>query len=788
MSHYRAMSAAAGRSRTRRIALARLGAAILGVLALAVPARPALAVTIDLTPADSTMQAGKAIQYTATLHDNTGAHNVTATAVWSTGNGAVAIVSNTAGSQGIVTGIGAGQTKITAKITMGTTTISGTTDVIVTGAKLVSLTTKPTTKNLEVGIDTQYRATALYDNDLTKEVTTLVTWSSSNPAVATVVATGATGGLVHPVAPGQTTITATLPGSSIVNTDGLSTVKAAITTLSIDPGDVVLAKRLQLPLRCYGNRADKSRTNISTDVQWTSSNPAVASVVATGNDAGLLTALTNGTTTISAVDPKRNLNTTASNGNASVTIFGKLVEIHVQPDPLTLTAGKDGARKAKLIGTLNGGPGQTTDLARAVDWFVLDSAVADVASGPQGAGEVTGLKPGQTTLRATEPIYSLQSPESDNLVVLGAIQSVTMETGDGLVGIGETVSFKARASYQGTDFTNNVTDQCTWSSAKAKIATVDDTPPNKGDVTGVKNGTTTINATCFGNPIPGGSIQVIGHLTGIQIDPATFTGQALDDKKFHAMATYDTSLTRDRTNDATWTSSDPTIVEMDSKQPGLAHLLQQGTVTLTATLPGTGFTDQATVTVDSGVISLEVVPDGKTIRGSTTMQMQAQGMRANPPTPQDAIKVVTKQATWSSSDDRVARVGDDIDHKGLVTGGGTRGTATITATLGAGLTATAQVTINELLSSFELTPTSQTFPKLTAKAVGAIGHFTDGSTKRITRAVIYKTSNPNVVIVSNQARSEGVITGVAPGTATITAIDPSTGLSSSNSVSVTITP
>src|SRR5262249_49735660 len=144
MSHDRAMSATEGRSRRRRFALARLGAMVLGVLALVVPAQRALAVTIEVTPADSTMQAGKAVQYTATLHDNTGAHNITTTAVWSSGNGAVAIVSNTAGSQGLVTGIGAGQTKIAAKITMGTTTISGTTDVIVTGATLVSLTTKPT--------------------------------------------------------------------------------------------------------------------------------------------------------------------------------------------------------------------------------------------------------------------------------------------------------------------------------------------------------------------------------------------------------------------------------------------------------------------------------------------------------------------------------------------------------------------------------------------------------------------------------------------------------------------
>jgi uncharacterized protein YjdB len=48
------------------------------------------------------------------------------------------------------------------------------------------------------------------------------------------------------------------------------------------------------------------------------------------------------------------------------------------------------------------------------------------------------------------------------------------------------------------------------------------------------------------------------------------------------------------------------------------------------------------------------------------------------------------------------------------------------------------------------------------------------------------SSNPNVLLVSNVPKSYGVITGVSPGTATITAVDVSSGKAATNSIVVTV--
>ena len=140
---------------------------------------------------------------------------------------------------------------------------------------LKAITTRPTTKKIEVGLDAPFRAIADRGNGITDEITTTVTWSSTNPAVATVQATGPLAGLVHPVAPGKTTIVARDRATGIANVDGATEVRARAVSLSVEPSTPVLPERVRFPMRCYANRADGSRSDVTADATWASSSANV---------------------------------------------------------------------------------------------------------------------------------------------------------------------------------------------------------------------------------------------------------------------------------------------------------------------------------------------------------------------------------------------------------------------------------------------------------------------------------------------------------------------------------
>ena len=59
---------------------------------------------------------------------------------------------------------------------------------------------------------TQFSATGIYSDGTTQLITNQVTWTSSKPAIATV---DFMTGLAHAVAAGDTTITASAPGTAV---------------------------------------------------------------------------------------------------------------------------------------------------------------------------------------------------------------------------------------------------------------------------------------------------------------------------------------------------------------------------------------------------------------------------------------------------------------------------------------------------------------------------------------------------------------------------------------------
>jgi uncharacterized protein YjdB len=118
---------------------------------------------------------------TGTLDDGT-TETLTSKATWSTSDPTIATISNTGVLQGVATG--------TATITASSSTVSGSTTVTVVVSGVASIQVSPTNASISSGQTQQFKATAVLQDGEQRDVTNAVTWKSSNPAVATIDATG----------------------------------------------------------------------------------------------------------------------------------------------------------------------------------------------------------------------------------------------------------------------------------------------------------------------------------------------------------------------------------------------------------------------------------------------------------------------------------------------------------------------------------------------------------------------------------------------------------------------
>ena len=157
----------------------------------------------------------------------------------------------------------------------------------------------------------QLTATVLPTNATNK----MVTWASSDEAVATVNSTG----LVTAIAPGTATITATTPDGSNLSTSCNVTVlqgnvpaesiQLNVTTVGLNEGSTLQLTATVLPEECAG-----------MTVLWSSNNPSVATV--DGN--GLVTTHSVGTATITAM--------TSDGSNLSASCTVTLLPVSVKGD------------------------------------------------------------------------------------------------------------------------------------------------------------------------------------------------------------------------------------------------------------------------------------------------------------------------------------------------------------------------------------------------------------------------------------------------------------------------
>jgi uncharacterized protein YjdB len=214
---------------------------------------------------------------------------------WSSSTPSIAVVD----AAGVVTGISAGTATIVAKSRVNPE-VSATVSVAIAG--IVRAVTVTTNGNgiVAVGATAPYMATVSADPG----VSTSVTWTSSNPGVATV----SSAGVVTGIAPGTISLIARSTADD-TKTGTVSVLVGSVHSVTVSPTPVTVNVGSTVQLTA----AVAADPNIPSAVTWSTSDAAIARVSATG----LVTGVADGTATITAkstIDP-------AKTGAATVTSF-----------------------------------------------------------------------------------------------------------------------------------------------------------------------------------------------------------------------------------------------------------------------------------------------------------------------------------------------------------------------------------------------------------------------------------------------------------------------------------
>ena len=505
---------------------------------------------------------------------------------------------------------------------------------------------------------------------------------------------------------------------------------SAITQFVVSPKNVTLQPNQSQDFVAVGLTATGDSADVS--VTWTATGGSISGSSNGKLHYGHYQSASCGTYQVVATSHPGNLS-----DNASVTVTGCTVpvaSVSVTPASATVSAGQS----VQLTATPQDANGNPLS-GRPVTWSSSNPsvAVADVN------GNVTGIAPGSATITATS---EGKSGTAAITVTNVPVASVTVSPASASVAQGQTTQLTATTKdANGNTLTGRVV---TWASSNPSVATVN----GSGRVTGVAAGSATITATSEGQSGTS-AITVTGPAPGCATSTTAFQNSAFTSQNGSFTATFDATPNGTGLDAATGLSSGAAAAYTDLavilrfNTSGTIDARNGGAYAAANSIPytaGTSYHFRVVVDVPSHTYSAYVTPAGAaelTIGTGFAFRTEQSG--------------VTALANWA-----LTAITGTHTVCNFAIAGSQPPVPVATVTL-----APASATLNE----------GQT-QQLTATLKDANGNILTG------RSITWSSSNSSAATVS----ASGLVTGVAAGSATITAT--SEGQSGTAAITVVHTP
>ena len=673
--------------------------------------------SVSISSSALNLKIGETATLTVTLNPKDAADPVT----WSSNNSACVSVEKISDLQ--------------AKITVNKYTTSKVTITATSNGKTASCAV--TVLNPLNKVELSETTVTLYENQSQKLVATAIgvdsgasptgdvfyTWTTNKSGVASVTDDGE----VFGVSPGTATITVTATdgkGTSVkatckvtVNETVHITVLTPTSTLTDGNFNMVLGETETFKLGI-------TPTNASfKTIKWTSEKPEIASV----SDASV----SGSTATVKIKankEGKAKITYAATDGSGVTGSFTVVVKplvksVTLSPAAKVVTTTTSGAYFNVVISPADAGN-------QVLTWTSSDESICTVDKN----GRLYPKKKGVCTITGTTTDGTNISA-SGTLRVAAAATSVTIDKTEATLDGGNTLQLSAVV----TTSDGETYSEVEWTSGDTNIATVD----QNGLVTAKYPGKVVIKATALDGTYQGATciITVNQGVTGVEL-PKTETVSVGDKITLTPVIIPEYAS---NTN-VTWLSSDESVATVDKN--GVVTGKKTGSVIITCTSVDGGHKAECYVTVIVAAQSVILNKNSMTIQSGYNYQLKA---TVYPET------ATNKKVTWTSSDERVAKVNAN-GFVSAVAGG----TCVITATTESG-GYTAKCTFNVLQdpTGIEL---DYNVRNMYVGQVATISAYVlpESATSR---DVTWTSSNSSIVTVN----ASGMVTALARGTAIITA-------------------
>ena len=472
----------------------------------------------------------------------------------------------------------------------------------------VQLEVSPPRVAVALGTSTQFLVFARYRDGALRAVTDEVVWRVDDEALATL---GAPGN-VQGVGLGTVAVHVRHEASALSATAELLITPAVLTAIAVTPSNPSLAAGTTQQFAATGTFSDNTTQDLTDQVVWSSDATGTATVSNGVGFEGLATAVAPGAATIAATHVASGVQ-----GLTTLTVTSALLtSLAVTPSSPSVAAGT--TQQFTATGTFS--DSSTQDLTDQVTWSSSAGGVATIDNGAGNEGLATAVAVGSSTITATHAASS-RNDATVLTVTPAVLVLVTVTPADPAIALGTAQQFAATGTFSDSS-TQDLTEQVTWSTSNATVATVANSSGNEGLATSAGVGLCTITALHVASSISGAtSLEVTpAVLVSLAVTPQAPWVLAGTTRQFTATGTFSDSSTQDVTDQVTWssgTTAAATISNAGGSQ-GLLTAVAAGTTVITAMDAGTSVQGTATATVidqieargatgagaDTGVLSL----------------------------------------------------------------------------------------------------------------------------------------------------------------------------------------
>lgn len=512
------------------------------------------------------------------------------------------------------------------------------------------------------GLSRKFYAVGFFAHQIHKNLTQSVEWHSSAPSIATVSNSSGSYGVVTGVNVGDATISASLNGLS--GSAPIQVNAAVVTQLQITPTDTSIANGTKQQFTATGILSNGTTLDLTTQVNWSSSNSAVAAISNASGSQGLATGNAVGTTTITAAYAGQTMSTSLKVTAATLSL--------IQVTPVNPSIHKGTVQQFMATGVYS--DNSTEDLTSFVTWSSSNPLVASIENAPDTPGLALGVGTGGSMITAT---YGGVSGNASLIVTPAQLTSIVVSPYNISLPSGYSQQYSAKGIYT-DNTTQDLTKEVAWASSDTNVATISNAPDSPGAAVGKGVGSTLISASLSGvtGVAPLNIIEAV--LDSIVVVPENASLPLGTSQQYKAKGIFSDASEENLTTDVTWTSSDTSVVTISNATgtQGLAQSVSLGHATLQASL--NGISGATGITVSAALLTgITVTPTDSSIpRGiNSTQQMRATGTYTDSTT-----KDITTEVYWQSANENIATVSNAVGSQGLVTAQQVAATTNIIAT------------------------------------------------------------------------------------------------------------